>query len=689
MLESRNLDDQRFADIVREAEGRLPWICPVWTDHNAHDPGITILELMAWFKETHQYEMNRVSPEIRRGLLELAGTCLRSEQAAVCALDIPPLAPPRPVLSRLETPEGVVFELAEEIALDRPVLERVMICMPEGGSPADITGMISGSSVLQPFEFGGKPGSALRLDFSARPEQTLRLWFGVQEPAGVRRNEPDAETEPPRTLVWELSGVGEVAPLEDETLALSRSGYVTLPLSEAWQADGEGFYSLTLRQTDAGCEEKVRLFDISAGRYRAVQVESRARAYRFTVAAKRSCKVTLHSAQARSADPAVFLRGDEGWRQLEEFEMKRTADGMNLKLDASGAAKDGEDNLLVACLDPIFLHDLLFDATGRPGESFRLNLGGKGVLTEHLTLMCQTLYPDGVVRPALWRCVEDLSLYGPRDCVFIYDRKRETLTVGDGAHGALIAPGSGAVMVVEERISLCGGGNIPANAGLCFTEDGMEVENAAAQGGCEAEPIEIARGRLLHRLENTRKCVSAADYERQAMHTPGLRVAGAKALPGYNVRQRHQKTPARVSVAVLPAGDDETPVPDARFMAAVSRQLERSRPVCIRTEVIPVRYAHFSVSLQLRAEQSFRQETAQSALKQYFAPGSERIGAGVGRDEISALLQKLPGVLQIDRVDFHGLDQNSSQTAAGGLSVMPDTILHLRQMTVTLLKDRR
>ena len=62
MLISRDLDDQRFADIVREAEGRLPWLCPSWTDYNAHDPGITILELMAWFKETLQYETNRIGP---------------------------------------------------------------------------------------------------------------------------------------------------------------------------------------------------------------------------------------------------------------------------------------------------------------------------------------------------------------------------------------------------------------------------------------------------------------------------------------------------------------------------------------------------------------------------------------------------------------------------------------------------
>ena len=71
MLLSRNLDDQPFEDIVREAEGRLPWLCPVWTDHNAHDPGITIMELMAWFKESQQYEMNRIGPEQKAYLRSL------------------------------------------------------------------------------------------------------------------------------------------------------------------------------------------------------------------------------------------------------------------------------------------------------------------------------------------------------------------------------------------------------------------------------------------------------------------------------------------------------------------------------------------------------------------------------------------------------------------------------------------
>ena len=73
MLHARNLDDQTYEEIVKAAKGRLPWLCPAWTDHNAHDPGITILELMAWYKEIQQYHMNQFTDELRWKLLKLAG----------------------------------------------------------------------------------------------------------------------------------------------------------------------------------------------------------------------------------------------------------------------------------------------------------------------------------------------------------------------------------------------------------------------------------------------------------------------------------------------------------------------------------------------------------------------------------------------------------------------------------------
>ena len=81
-----------------------------------------------------------------------------------------------------------------------------------------------------------------------------------------------------------------------------------------------------------------------------------------------------------------------------------------------------------------------------------------------LLLLCDTLERDGQVRPALWRCVEDLTVCGPRDRVFTYDPIRETVTFGDGLRGAVPAAGEGAEVAGHLGLSRCGGGGVGGGA---------------------------------------------------------------------------------------------------------------------------------------------------------------------------------------------------------------------------------
>jgi hypothetical protein len=48
MIPSPNLDDRTYNDIVEEAIRLIPHYCPEWTNHNATDPGIALIELFAW-----------------------------------------------------------------------------------------------------------------------------------------------------------------------------------------------------------------------------------------------------------------------------------------------------------------------------------------------------------------------------------------------------------------------------------------------------------------------------------------------------------------------------------------------------------------------------------------------------------------------------------------------------------------
>ena len=684
MLIPRRLDDQRYEDIVREAVGRLPWLCPQWTDHNGHDPGITLIELMAWYKEMQQYQMDQLTPSLRRELLRLAGVTPLPPQAAVCALEVAPDEPVRQALSRLVSRQEVPFELLEPIPARRLALEQVQV--EQGGQTTDVHGLLAGDTGLKPFAFGGQGGSALRLGFAGTPGGTLRLWFDIAPPQGVAHNPFAAGQTPPRGIAWSF-GDTAAQPLTDETHAFSQSGYVTLETPDSWSAGADGLYWLQLTLTRAGCEEQPRLLGVSDRRYQAAQQCTYARSCRFTLPAQAGQRAVLPDALARIAELAVFLRTPAGWEQTAAYQQMQTEEGRILLLDAQGAAEDGGENLLVVCLDPARMYDLLFDTVGRPGEELFLNLGGQTVLPQNFRLLCQTLEEDGSVHPAEWRCVDDLYACGPRDRVFTYDPVRETICFGNGQYGAMVVAGKGSVLVTDLTVSQCSMGNVPADAGLYFTDDERTVGNAAGVGGRDRESLAEAGDRLLRQLRSTGKCLSAADYEEQARRTPGLRVAAAKALPDYDpeapVGARGQ---AMVTVVVRPDAEERRPLPDQRFLDAVAQQLARCRTIGIRTKVIGPRYIDIYVTAQLRAAAGLDRQAAVDALDRLLSADRAEIGAPVRRSDVMALLQQLPGALELQRLELHGTGQNVYQTPAGDIRIPPDAIAVLRQANIELVR---
>jgi len=55
-----SLDDTDFATLVERARALIPALAPVWTDFNLHDPGITLLELMAFTADAQIYGLGRL-----------------------------------------------------------------------------------------------------------------------------------------------------------------------------------------------------------------------------------------------------------------------------------------------------------------------------------------------------------------------------------------------------------------------------------------------------------------------------------------------------------------------------------------------------------------------------------------------------------------------------------------------------
>lgn len=81
-LPSPNLDDRTFEDIVAEAKRLISSKCRQWTDFNPSDPGITLIELMAWMTEMIIYRLNRVPDKSFIEFLSLMGVRLIPPQPA-------------------------------------------------------------------------------------------------------------------------------------------------------------------------------------------------------------------------------------------------------------------------------------------------------------------------------------------------------------------------------------------------------------------------------------------------------------------------------------------------------------------------------------------------------------------------------------------------------------------------------
>src|SRR3954464_1398478 len=66
-----DLFDRRFDDLVEAGRSQLPALAPDWTDYNAHDPGITLMELLAWVTEAQLYSLGHIRRDDRAAYAEL------------------------------------------------------------------------------------------------------------------------------------------------------------------------------------------------------------------------------------------------------------------------------------------------------------------------------------------------------------------------------------------------------------------------------------------------------------------------------------------------------------------------------------------------------------------------------------------------------------------------------------------
>jgi predicted phage baseplate assembly protein len=640
------LDDVRFQELVSEARTRIVRHSPDWTEHNVSDPGITLIELFAWFTEILVYRINRIPERLHLGLLDLVGVRPGPPECATVevrfVLEQPGSGARIPAGTEVASPrtagsDSVVFQTVGELVIPAGRLAAYAVQRAghvEAGTMAGDTAQPTGQ---QQAPFGSPPGvdDALLLGFDL-PIAGLVI-RAVIESSRAEGSEIDS-ADPP--LAWEASGSDgdwhEATIIADETGGfLLGGGAVTLELppdAGSTEIAGQKLHWLRCRVT--GRTRRGR----RAGYRRAPEITSV------------SAVVAGATAPARHA---ATVRG----------ELLGTSDG------------------IAGAVYPLQRRPVL-----RPedGETLEVRVPGD----------------TGWVP---WREVDSFALSNHSDRHFLLDRVRGEVRFGpairqpDGGwrrYGA-VPPAGASLRFNRYRHGGGSAGNVAPRALTILSQPIPGIASVtnprAAAGGVEAESLDGARERARLEVRARSRAVTAEDFERLTL-AASPRVARAVCVAPDSAGPVRVHVLPRVNPADRLLEFNEL-VPDAELLRTVAAQLDERRLLGTSIRLLPVRLRGVSVVADVRASPLADLERVQQdvshALYVYLnpliggSPGGPASGWPIGRalnqGELFGIVYGIDGVEFVNILRMYETDirtgEQAPQPTESHLVLEPDELI--------------
>lgn len=629
-----NLDDRRFQELVNDSKLRVQQRCPDWTDHNVHDPGVTLIELFAWMTEQVIYRLNRVPDKMYVKFLELLGVRLFPPTAARAPVTFW-LSAPQPESLRIsagtqvatvrtETQDAIVFETVEDLDLITCDFQNAA-SLPTGGTAKARDEELHRGEGFLCFTPLPRPGDALLIGLTdAVPSCAVTLRLGCQiEGVGVDPTWPPLAWEAWNGDSWEACEVDR-----DDTGGLNRDGDVILHVPKSHAA-------AVLELTRAGWL-RARVTDPEPNQpaYSSSPLITRIAAF--------TCGGTVDGVNAQIVADEVLGTAEGVPGQGFELQHRPVVAGMPLMLEVAEDQgwEEWSEVPNFSASGPVDRH-FTFDAVA--GE-VRLGPG----LRE----------PDGGMRQ-----------YGRVPDKGATVRMRSYRT-GGGARGNVA---KGALTVLKSSIPYV-----------------ASVENRRpAAGGVDGETIEDAKVRGPVLLRTLGRAVTTEDYEHLA------REAAPEAARVHCLAAGDGTDAGMVRVLVVPAaasvggklGFEQLVLP-AETVEKIGRRIDECRLIGSRVVVEPPLYRGVTVVARIRARPRVVAarllEEGLEALYSYFNPitgGPDRDGWPFGRPvhvgEVYGVLQALRGTELVEDVRLFGADPITGQrsSALQRLEVEPHALV--------------
>lgn len=613
MLRSEDLSRDSFEDILKTATAEAVKLCPEWTDHNASDPGITILELMSWLSEVQRYHLNSVNERHFSRYLKLLG-CTPS-----------PSVPARTYLNLSGggfAPRGSVF-YADDIpfeteygcsAADNEILsfgtdERLVTNRDDILSDS----LRSFANTLV-FPFGkGQPYTKFRvcLKNPLPAKSVVGIYFGIrlENPCTEITNRDDCIVS-----VSAFTGNLPVEILLDETMGFTKSGVIML------------------RTGDTAAAELI--FSVESGEFAAMPIVTAAVINAVPALQQRTLSRILRFDNVENGTirtpvkPAfLFALSGEERTLLEDFK----ADGKRITVNSTARCFEA-----VVCGEGFEERCCLGRARGVCNFRIKSEVGNM-LENSARVYVCE----DDVFRR--WNPVKDFDGADKYSRCFVYDPDTGEIVFGNGEKGM---PPRGDIYLFGCVVSLKNGGNVRAGAVSSTNENGISAVNILpSEGGAARQTVDECYAEVRAAMDSPRCCVTLEDYENAVRTTPGM--------PHKHIRAYVSELKENCVCIALEHFIGNS-APSSGLMRNLKRRILPRVQLGTKVEFPAVRYAPVNVYINISTNtySADSKELTEKAVRGFFDSDRVNFGGTISINEFSRYVYEAPWVSAVLSVDL-------------------------------------
>lgn len=592
-----NLFQRRFQDLMEIGRARIPALAPEWTDHNAHDPGITLMELLAWVAEAQLYSLSHVRRDERTAFASLLGISpagTRSATGVIWSDRQDPNSPAAIFHKSGVIPEDAPVHLSNT---DEPIFTPVHKLLWVAGTIDKLeTRSRRGRKVDHTVT--NERGTTPFLPFGERSgrREVLAMKFVCRDRAGMF----GSDRQKAKGAYWPI-GV-RVAPAKD----------IAAPSKEASEAKRS-----SLIATLVADNERVDL------------------------------KIVSDTTQGLLTTGVVLLDLDNVTKAHTDFTIEFRSPG--------GFPRPPRVLRIEPNVIPIqqgrTISQELHIANGTPDFNFALGVPGLKFASGEEPVTVEVQEATGL---KTWSRCNRLCEKGPDDRCYEIDLRTDQITFGNGVNGRL--PAEESQVLVTYKVSVGEGGGVARNrrwhvTGFAGTF-GVNPEPIA--GGAAASDFKQQRREARARSRSEHALVSSSDIQTAATSLSLLEVARAWVV---EPDDRAPRTGVVKLVVMRTRPDEKEPAepPETpQWLAAIRRELVTRMPLGTRLVVSRPQYRDFTIQAVIEVYQGRKPESVKKAvadeLKKRLAivgPTPRQPGVSVTKRDAAAWLRGVDGVKSV------------------------------------------